>query len=193
MVKVPARSILPMIAFRDALCITLNPVDGTVSQRREGPAQFAGGRITMRTPVGIIRKAALWNLCRARHNFQDFAFGIKSSVRPERFGALHRSSRLSNLTEPAPAAAGKRIARNSGREGQAMQPSTEPGTRPGLHSNILPFDLRICLAQKLPGDPNQLALNRFGSLTSSTRRDAAGGAKPFAFDVALVLDRIADR
>ena len=59
MVKAPALSILPMIAFRDALCITHNPVDGTVSQGREGPARFAGGRITMRTPVGIIRKAAL--------------------------------------------------------------------------------------------------------------------------------------
>ena len=60
MVKAPALSILPMIAFRDALCITRNPVDGTVSQGREGPAS-AGGRITMRTRVGIIRKAA-WRL-----------------------------------------------------------------------------------------------------------------------------------
>jgi hypothetical protein len=49
-----------MIAFRDALCITHNPVNGTVSQGREGPARFAGCRITLRTPVGIIRKAALW-------------------------------------------------------------------------------------------------------------------------------------
>ena len=77
MVKVPARSILPMIAFRDALCITHNPVNGTVSQGREGPARFAGCRITLRTPVGIIRKAALWNLCRARHNSQG-----KSLSRP---------------------------------------------------------------------------------------------------------------
>ena len=38
MVKVPAWSILPIIAFRDALCITHNPVDGTLSQGREGPA-----------------------------------------------------------------------------------------------------------------------------------------------------------
>ncbi len=60
MVKVPARSFLPMIAFRDALCITHSPVDGTVSQGREGPARFARCRITLRTPVGIIRKAALW-------------------------------------------------------------------------------------------------------------------------------------
>jgi hypothetical protein len=57
-VKVPARSILPMIGFRDALCITHNPVNCTVSQGREGPARFAGCRITLRTPVGIIRKAA---------------------------------------------------------------------------------------------------------------------------------------
>ena len=35
MVKVPARSILPMIAFRVALCITHNPVNGTVSQCRK--------------------------------------------------------------------------------------------------------------------------------------------------------------
>jgi hypothetical protein len=28
----------------------------------------------MRTPVGIIRKAALWNLCRYRHNFHGCAF-----------------------------------------------------------------------------------------------------------------------
>ena len=62
MVKAPALSILPMIAFRDALCITHNPVNGTVSQGREGPARVAGCRITLRTPVGIFRKAALWNL-----------------------------------------------------------------------------------------------------------------------------------
>ena len=49
MVTVPARSMLPMIAFRDAPCITHNPVDGTVSQGREGPARFAGCRITLRT------------------------------------------------------------------------------------------------------------------------------------------------
>ena len=53
------QSILPMIAFRDALCITHNPMNGTVSQCREGPARFVGCRITMRTPVGIIRTAAL--------------------------------------------------------------------------------------------------------------------------------------
>jgi hypothetical protein len=58
MVKVPARSILPMIVFRDAVCITRNPVDGTVSQGRGGPARFAGCRITLRTPDGIIRNAA---------------------------------------------------------------------------------------------------------------------------------------
>jgi hypothetical protein len=40
MVKVPARSILPMVAFRDALCITHISVDGTKSQGREGPARF---------------------------------------------------------------------------------------------------------------------------------------------------------
>jgi hypothetical protein len=34
MVKVPARSILPMLAFRDARCITHNPVNGTGGQRR---------------------------------------------------------------------------------------------------------------------------------------------------------------
>ena len=60
-----------MIAFRDALCIAHNPVNGTVSQSREGPARFAGFRITLRTPVGIIRKAALWKSCRCRHNFQE--------------------------------------------------------------------------------------------------------------------------
>ena len=76
MVKVPARSILPMIAFRDALCITHNPVNGTVSQGREGPARFAGCRITLRTPVGIIRKAALWKLCRYRHKFHGCAMPI---------------------------------------------------------------------------------------------------------------------
>jgi hypothetical protein len=59
MVKVPVRSILPRIAFRDALCITHNPVNGTVSQGRERPARFAGYRITLRTPVGIIRKEVL--------------------------------------------------------------------------------------------------------------------------------------
>ena len=37
MVKVPAQTILPMVAFRDALCITHNPVNGTLSQGREGP------------------------------------------------------------------------------------------------------------------------------------------------------------
>jgi hypothetical protein len=41
MVKVPARSILPMVAFRDALCITHISVDGTLSEGREGPARFA--------------------------------------------------------------------------------------------------------------------------------------------------------
>ena len=68
MVKVPARYILPMIAFRDALCITHNPVNGTVSQCRERPARFAGCRITQRTPAGIIRKAALcpFRCCRHR-------------------------------------------------------------------------------------------------------------------------------
>ena len=45
-----------MIAFRDAACITHKPLNGTVSQGREGPARFAGRRIT--TPVGIIRGAA---------------------------------------------------------------------------------------------------------------------------------------
>jgi hypothetical protein len=75
MVNVPARSLLPMIAFRDALCITHNPVNGTVSKGREGPARFAGCRITLRTVYGIIRKAALWNLCRYRHKFQDQTFG----------------------------------------------------------------------------------------------------------------------
>ena len=59
MVKVPAPSIGLMIVFRVALCITENPANGTVSQCREGPARFGGCRITMRTPVGIIRKAAL--------------------------------------------------------------------------------------------------------------------------------------
>jgi hypothetical protein len=59
MVKAPALSILPMIAFRDALCITHNPVNGTVSQGRVGPARVAGCPIILRTPVGIIRKAAL--------------------------------------------------------------------------------------------------------------------------------------
>jgi hypothetical protein len=62
-----------MIAFGDALCITHNPVNGTVSQGREGPARVAGCRISLRTPVGIIRKAALWNLCRYRHGFQGSA------------------------------------------------------------------------------------------------------------------------
>jgi hypothetical protein len=48
MVKVPARSILPLIRFRDALCITHNPVNGTVSQGREGPARaWTGGCGTM--------------------------------------------------------------------------------------------------------------------------------------------------
>jgi hypothetical protein len=49
-----------MRAFRAALCMTHNPVNGTVSQGREGPARFAGGRIALRMPVGIIRKAVLW-------------------------------------------------------------------------------------------------------------------------------------
>jgi hypothetical protein len=29
--------------------------------------------ITQRTPLGIIRKSALWNLCRARHKFHGCA------------------------------------------------------------------------------------------------------------------------
>ena len=78
-VKAPALSILPMIAFRDALCITHNPVNGTVSQGREGPARVAGCHITPRTPVGIIRKAASWRLCRYRHDFHGGGIKLHSS------------------------------------------------------------------------------------------------------------------
>jgi hypothetical protein len=52
MVKVPARSILPMIVFRGVHCITHHPVIGTVSQRPERPEQSVACRITLRTPVG---------------------------------------------------------------------------------------------------------------------------------------------
>jgi hypothetical protein len=41
---------LLIIEFRDALCITHNPVNGAVSQGREGPVRFAGCRINLRTP-----------------------------------------------------------------------------------------------------------------------------------------------
>ena len=53
-VKARARSILPMIAFRDAACITHNPLNGTVFHGREGPARFAG------------RVSAVWNHSPAR-------------------------------------------------------------------------------------------------------------------------------
>jgi hypothetical protein len=76
-VKVPARSILPMIAFRDALCITHNPVNGTSSQGREGPARFAGCRITMPAPVGIIRNAASWFLSSTRRVDRPDDLGIQ--------------------------------------------------------------------------------------------------------------------
>ena len=58
MVKAPALSMVPMIAFRDALCITHNPVNGTVSQGREGPARVAGCRIILRTPGASERAGA---------------------------------------------------------------------------------------------------------------------------------------
>ena len=50
MVKVPARSILPMIAVRDAPCITPNPANDSGCHDREWPSRFAGcrGRGTMK-------------------------------------------------------------------------------------------------------------------------------------------------
>src|SRR5262249_43587905 len=40
---------------------------------REELARFAGSRVTLRTPVGIIRDAALCLLCRYRHKRHTFA------------------------------------------------------------------------------------------------------------------------
>jgi hypothetical protein len=60
MVKVPARSILPILAFRDARCITHNPVNGTggkgqAMQRHIRPCQVAESerRQFARHPVRI--------------------------------------------------------------------------------------------------------------------------------------------
>ena len=74
MVKSPALSILPIIAFRDAHCITHNPVNGTVSQGREGPARVAGCRITLRTPVGIIRNGGI------KETYAAIGIGSKDGV-----------------------------------------------------------------------------------------------------------------
>jgi hypothetical protein len=49
-----------MIAFRDALSITHDPVNGTAFQGREKPGRFAERRIILRAPVGMIQKSALW-------------------------------------------------------------------------------------------------------------------------------------
>jgi hypothetical protein len=51
-----------MIEIRDAPCITPNPVNGSVSNGREGHARFAGCRITGRTAGGMIRESALWGI-----------------------------------------------------------------------------------------------------------------------------------
>lgn len=51
-----------MIEIRDAPCIIPNPVNGSVSKGREGPARFTGCRITRRTASGIIRESALWGI-----------------------------------------------------------------------------------------------------------------------------------
>src|SRR5262245_13208469 len=74
---------------------------------REELARFAGSRVTLRTPVGIIRESALWvlGLDRHKHNwYEDFAPTSDLEVATCSNGPPHRTRAASVRGAGAPGA-----------------------------------------------------------------------------------------